>query len=130
MDPETKAQASLDALAFELHSLYQVSITRLMRPGFAADEIPLMADKIKPELIVMGAGGENQQVDGQMGPIPAEILKNPDYPVICIPAGISMSLHNSLPALKAIPESYCTGMGAKHLQLLLDAIVAEDIKEV
>lgn len=128
LDPETKAQASLDALAFELHSLYQVSITRLMRPGFAADEIPLMADKIKPALIVMGASGENQQADGTMGAISAEILQNHAYPVICIPPDLSVNLRNSLPALEAIPVSYYTARGAKHLQELLAVDIAEDIR--
>ncbi|WP_242920120.1 universal stress protein [Pontibacter liquoris] len=52
--PEVALQKKMDQLARELHKEYGVSVTRLLRPGFAADEIPALARRVKAEVVVLG----------------------------------------------------------------------------
>lgn len=84
-DLETDAQEKMDLLAWELHSGFGVSVTRLLRPGFAADEIIFLAQKVKAALVVMGMQGATLKPDAWLGKITAEILQKADFPVLCVP---------------------------------------------
>lgn len=81
--PECQAQAKLDALAHELHTTYGVSITRLLKPGFAADEIMELAERVKADIVVTGAYSKPGIVSGKTT---AAILAKACIPVLCVPA--------------------------------------------
>jgi nucleotide-binding universal stress UspA family protein len=83
--PEETVQAQLDAKAHELHDAYGVSITRLLKPGFAPDEVLALARRVKADLIVLGAQGLSHQHDTLMGRVAIELVGNEEFPVICIP---------------------------------------------
>src|SRR5687768_7006710 len=51
---ENLNQTQIDKLAYELHLTYDISVTRIMRPGFATDEIPAIAKRLNADLVVMG----------------------------------------------------------------------------
>jgi nucleotide-binding universal stress UspA family protein len=52
---EKEAQLKLDALAQELHTQYGISVTRLVKPGFATDEITALAKRMNAEVVAIEA---------------------------------------------------------------------------
>ena len=82
---EEETQQKLDALAHELHNKFGISVSRLLKPGFAEDEISFIAENLRSELVVIGAQGENLSSDKALGSVATELLKNQGIPVICIP---------------------------------------------
>ncbi len=87
--PEHQAQAKLDQLAHELHGKYGVSITRLLKPGFAADEIMALAQSVKADLIALGV---SSQQTSSAGITTAAILDKCCFPVLSIPTGLTSDL--------------------------------------
>lgn len=85
LKPEATIQARLDAKAHELHNAYGISITRLLKPGFAPDEVLALARRVKADLIVLGAQGAGHQADNLMGRVAIELVSTEEFPVICIP---------------------------------------------
>lgn len=83
---EEAAQQKLDTLAHELHNKFRISVSRLLKPGFAEDEIPFIAENLRSELVVMGAHGESFRSGKALGSVATELMKNPEIPVICVPA--------------------------------------------
>lgn len=84
-DPEVAAQAKLDAKARELHQEFGVSTTRLLKPGFAVDEVLALAERVSADLIVLGAQGLSHHADSLMGKVAIELLSTERFPVICFP---------------------------------------------
>ncbi|MCC9166853.1 universal stress protein [Pontibacter harenae] len=82
---EEEAQHKLDEQARELHRKYGISITRIMKPGYAADEIPTLADKIGTRLVVIGTHGFGKSKHLQFGNVSRELLENAAYPVLYVP---------------------------------------------
>ncbi|GEO02693.1 hypothetical protein AAE02nite_03570 [Adhaeribacter aerolatus] len=82
-------QTQIDKLAYELHLTHGISVTRIMRPGFAADEIPTIAHRLKADLVVMGLRGKGQAAGSKVGQITAAIIQESKVPVLCVPAGLT-----------------------------------------
>ncbi len=82
-DLEVRSQAKLDALARELHKKQGVSVTRLLKPGNAAEEITALASKVKANLIVLGCSAclkAKREVANA-------VIQKTQIPVLAIPAG-------------------------------------------
>jgi nucleotide-binding universal stress UspA family protein len=86
-ETEKAAQAQMDHLARELHAGFNISVSRLLKPGFAADEILFLARKVKADVVVMGMQGASLKTDQWLGRITAEILQKAIFPVLCVPSG-------------------------------------------
>ncbi len=84
--PEEAAQKKLDLLAMELHNRFEISVSRLLKPGFAEVEIPALAQSLKAELVVTGAQGQNMQTGRTLGSLANKLLNNSTFPVVCLPA--------------------------------------------
>jgi nucleotide-binding universal stress UspA family protein len=85
---ENLNQTHIDKLAYDLHQKFKISVTRIMRPGFAADEIPAIAKRLNADLVVMGMRGKGQPSGSSIGKITEAILQECKVPVLCIPAGL------------------------------------------
>jgi nucleotide-binding universal stress UspA family protein len=84
---ENEVQGNIDELARELHSFFGISVTRVLKPGFAVDEILAVSKKIKADLIIIGAEGAGKRPKTGPGKICTEVLKKAELPVICLPTG-------------------------------------------
>ncbi|SFU47005.1 universal stress protein [Pontibacter akesuensis] len=62
---EKRRQAKMDELAHELHDHYGVSVTRLLKPGFSADEIPSLARRVKADVVVLAFSSLQQLQSGE-----------------------------------------------------------------
>ncbi|MBF9254123.1 universal stress protein [Pontibacter sp. 172403-2] len=102
IDLEAGAQAKLDALAHGLHATYGVSVTRLLRPGFAADEIPALAKRVKAELVVLGSC---RKPGAAFGYITAAILGSGNFGVLCVPPQAVFNPYAGITYLRDEPES-------------------------
>jgi len=85
---ENLNQTQIDKLAYDLHLTHGISVTRIMRPGFAADEIPVIAQRLNADLVVMGLRGKGQAAGSKVGQITAAIIQESNLPVLCVPAGL------------------------------------------
>ncbi|KAA5548648.1 universal stress protein [Adhaeribacter rhizoryzae] len=88
---ENLNQTQIDKLAYDLHLTHGISVTRIMRPGFAADEIPAIAQRLKADLVVMGLRGKGQAAGSKVGQITAAIIQESNVPVLCVPAGFNFN---------------------------------------
>ena len=93
---ENLNQTQIDKLAYELHLTHGISVTRIMRPGFAADEIPAIAQRLKADLVIMGLRGKGQAAGSKVGQITAAIIQESKVPVLCVPAGLSCASYPQL----------------------------------
>ncbi|HSI90607.1 MAG TPA: universal stress protein [Adhaeribacter sp.] len=81
---EKDVQERMDQLAHSLHSDYGLSVTRLLKPGFAVDEVLAIAEKVDADLVVLGSSGAGKQLNDALGKVAAEILKKIRNPTICV----------------------------------------------
>jgi nucleotide-binding universal stress UspA family protein len=86
---ENLNQTRIDSLAYDLHKGYGISVTRIMRPGFATDEIPGIAQRLKADIIVMGMRGTGNLTETVLGSTTTTLLRITEEPVLCIPEGYS-----------------------------------------
>lgn len=114
-EPEKDAQKKLDKLAKELHATFGVSVTRLLKPGFALDEIPLLAQKLQADLVVMGAQGANAHKDKLFGQVSHSRLLVSEVPVVCIPEGTDLSTAAGLQRFLLNDHSCCNAEGHRIL---------------
>ncbi|QCR21484.1 universal stress protein [Pontibacter sp. SGAir0037] len=74
---ERQAQAKLDRIAKALHKMYGISITRLLKPGFTQDELPVLAQKTRANVVVTGMNKPDT--------VTVPILEKVKVPVLCLP---------------------------------------------
>ncbi|WP_224998490.1 universal stress protein [Cesiribacter sp. SM1] len=117
-DPQAAAQEQLDLLAYELHTAFGVSVTRLLKPGFAADEIPVFARRLRADLVVMGIQGSNLQLSGTMGKVAGVMLLSESVPVVCVPAEAGLSTQPSIQQFLKDRCPLCNNSGQQILQAL------------
>ncbi|EMR01234.1 universal stress protein [Cesiribacter andamanensis] len=117
-DLELAAQAKLDAKAHELHEAYGISITRLLKPGFAPDEVLALARRVKASLIVLGAQGATHSSGNLMGKVAIELLASEEFPILCIPALHGQDEASSTDTLLFEKQSLCNQKGQKLLTKL------------
>jgi nucleotide-binding universal stress UspA family protein len=117
-DPQASAQEQLDLLAHELHTAFGISVTRLLKPGFAMDEIPAFAQRLKADLVVMGIQGSNLQLSGSMGKVAGVMLLSELVPVICVPAEAALSPQLSVQQFLQDRCPLCNSSGQQILQTL------------
>lgn len=108
---EEKAQGLLDAAAQELYTRSQISITRLLKPGFATDEIPRIAERLQADLIMLGAKGQGNDPDRQVGSVAMGMLQNNTFPVICLPCSGVVGGGEALLWSQSIDVRFCNTKG-------------------
>lgn len=81
---EKEVQEKIDQLAHNLHKDYGVSVTRVLKPGFAVDEILAVSKKVKADLLIIGTEGAGKRLKTGSGKICTEVLKKAELPVICL----------------------------------------------
>ena len=96
---EKEVQQKMDELAQTIHSIYGISITRLLRPGFAVDEIQFIAQKLNPDLVIMGTDGAGTRLKESVGKVTAEVLKRTKFPLLSIPPDASFESYLQLTLL-------------------------------
>ncbi len=99
---EKEVQEKIDKLAHELHKTYAVSVTRVIKPGFAVDEMLAVSKKVKADILVIGTEGAGKRPKTGYGKICSEVLKKADFPVICIPPDVEKEQYSEL--IKKITE--------------------------
>ena len=62
-----------------------VPFRMVLRNGLPEEEIIHYANKIEPELIIMGTRGKNQKDVDLIGSVTAEVLENSKFPLLAIP---------------------------------------------
>src|SRR5688572_33314236 len=72
---EKEVQEKIDQLARELHNTYNISVTRVLKPGFAVDEILDVSKKVKADLLIIGTEGAGKRPKTGLGKICSEVLK-------------------------------------------------------
>ncbi|WP_242929220.1 universal stress protein [Pontibacter vulgaris] len=82
---ETVAQELLDNLAHELHQEYGVSVTRLIKPGFAEDEVPALAKRIHADLVVVALNNRIEETEPMPGVLETALLTNANLAVLGVP---------------------------------------------
>ena len=115
---EEVTQKKLDALAHELHQKFGLSVSRLLKPGFAAAEIPAIAQCLKAELVVLGAQGENSLADKVLGSISTSLLENSKLPVVCVPADALLNFTHQLALILNKEQPLCNSLGSGLLMAL------------
>jgi nucleotide-binding universal stress UspA family protein len=84
---EKKAESFLQELlkAAELDISSLSPISKIIRPGLAKDEIQKFAKEFKPDLIIMGSKGKNENKNTVLGSTADIALKKFKYPILLIP---------------------------------------------
>src|SRR5688572_11004630 len=72
---EKEVQEKMDNLAHELHKNFNISVTRVLKPGFAVDEILVIARKVRADLLIMGTHGAGHRAKTTAGKICTEVLR-------------------------------------------------------
>ena len=91
----------------------KVSVSHLIDTGFVVEKIEEWADRLQPNLILMGTTGASNLAGSLLGSVASEALKNTDFPVCVIPddanyrglkhLSYATALHvDELPALPAL----------------------------
>ena len=115
---EEVTQKKLDAQAHELHQKFGLSVSRLLKPGYAGAEIPLIAHCLKAELVVVGAQGENRSADKVLGSISGSLLENSKLPVVCVPADALLNFTHQLTLILNKEQPLCNSLGSGLLKAL------------
>src|SRR5688572_12958654 len=89
---EQEVQEKIDLLAHELHKTFGVSVTRVLKPGFAVDEILAISKKVKADLLIIATHGAGKRPKSGPGKICTEVLKKADLPLICLNTEITLEL--------------------------------------
>lgn len=113
---EEMVQQQLDSAARELHTLHKISVTRLLKPGFATDEIPQIAKRIQADLVVVGAKGLGNAAGTPTGTVAAELLKSCPFPLVCFATGAKPLVAEELQLGIQINEQLCNPAGLLLLQ--------------
>lgn len=111
VQPEEAAQKKLDLLAYQLHSSFGISVTRLLKPGFGEDEIPALAQRLQAELIIMGARGESPDPEKELGRVSSAVLKNCCLPVICVPPANPLNFLHQIALILNQQHQLCNNPG-------------------
>lgn len=114
-ESEEVVQNKMDTLAFDLHNKFQISVSRLIKPGFAEDEILAFAQKLKTDLIVLGAKGEDHQKNKVLGHIALAIWTKSIFPVVCVPSNNYKNFASHLDNILKYKEQLCNIEGLKIL---------------
>ena len=123
---EKEVQDKIDALAHDIHKNHGISVTRVLKPGFAVDEILDISKKVKADLLVIGTEGAGQRVKTGPGKICTEVLKKATLPAICLSPGTTLEmLSETEPALK----ENGVGGNAAGLELVASVISAVATKK-
>jgi nucleotide-binding universal stress UspA family protein len=93
---EKEVQEKIDQLAHELHKNYGLSVTRVLKPGFAVDEILDVSKKVKADLLIIGTEGAGKRPRNGPGKICTEVLKKAELPVICLPPETTLEQYRNL----------------------------------
>lgn len=113
---EEKAQRLLDAAANDLFMVRQISITRLLKPGIVTQEIPLIAERLKADVVLMGARGLSDDATKEKGSVATELLRSNDFPLICCPAEASLPFRNEILWPLLANDQLCNHRGLNLLQ--------------
>lgn len=89
---EKEVQEKIDGLAHELHKQFGVSVTRVLKPGFAVDEILEVSKKVKADLLVIGTQGAGLRPKNGPGKICTEVLKKASLPTLCLEPGHTLEM--------------------------------------
>lgn len=119
---EEITQRQLDAAAHDLFLHKQISITRLLKPGEAPEEIPQMAERLRADVVLMGAKGAGEDKGSAVGSVAREVLKAAAIPVICCPTELSLPLKNELLWPLLAREDYCNQKGLVALQRFMGGL--------
>lgn len=112
--PEAVAQRKLDEWAYELRERYNISVSRLLKPGFAADEISTLAERLDVTLIVMAVDSD------QKGNIATEVCSCSRFPVVCVPAGHFENLNDQIRWVLNKQHHLCNTAGYSFLTALVN----------
>ncbi|MBK0402412.1 universal stress protein [Adhaeribacter sp. BT258] len=93
---EKEVQERIDQLAHELHKTFGLSVTRVLKPGFAVDEMLAVGKKIKADLLIIGTEGAGKRAKNGPGKICQEVLKKAEMPVICLPPNTTPAQYATL----------------------------------
>ena len=113
---ENEVQEKIDQLAHELHKTFGVSVTRVLKPGFAVDEILEVSKKVKADLLIIGTEGAGRRPKTGPGKICTEVLKKAEMPVVCLSPEITLEkvLSNNL-----VTNENLTGSNPAGLEIIM-----------
>lgn len=117
--PEPLMQKKLDALAWEVRSRFGISVTRVLKPGFPQDELPLLAERLKATALVMGAKGESRHDNRLIGSVAHDLLSRSEFPVVCIPAVEKKDFRGKLAFCEQNKVQFCNKAGGEFLEELI-----------
>lgn len=126
LKPEEAAQKKLDKLAYHLHSSFGISVSRLLKPGFGEDEIPLLAERLQVEQIIMGARGVSCSTEKGLGRVSSAVRKASCLPVICVPAEKPLNFLHQIKLILIQKQQLCNGSGQTLLTELSRRLGAEE----
>ncbi len=101
---ETDAQQKLDKLARELHQSYGVSVTRLLKPGFAEDELPALAKRLRADVVVTGCDKPLETQEFKPGTLETELIQRNNVAVLCVPDGVQYQESGHLTVMKGTAQ--------------------------
>ncbi len=125
MSVEEKAQKKLDILAYELYSRFNISVSRLVKPGRTAEKIASLASRLNPELVVMGAQGEKHCPERTLSRLASELLLNSRFPLVCVPGLDLLTLGRQLALILKQPQPLCNSIGFTLLNELNEKLSSE-----
>lgn len=91
---EREGQENLEKIRQRLLLSYgsKLEIEVMLKCGFAAEEISLYADSIKPDLIIMGITGTNYITEKLLGSVATSAIELCNYPVLLVGEGIEFKV--------------------------------------
>jgi nucleotide-binding universal stress UspA family protein len=83
---EENAKELLDKNANTIRKKYgtMIQVDRVFRTGFAVEEIMLLANELKPDLVVMGMQGAGFLAEKLIGSVTSSVIEQSKYPVLVI----------------------------------------------
>lgn len=117
---EEATQKKMDKLAYEVREKFNISVSRLIKPGFAEDEIPALAERLKAVVIVMGACGEGKEDGNEVGSVAREVLSKSQLPVVCVPPGNICNLNYQIKSILDKKKALCNEAGVGYLDALIN----------
>ena len=85
VETEIEAQLKLDNLAHKIKALYNISITRLLKPGKMVEETCYVANKINTDLVVSGVAKTDSKYYPVLDENTTALLAQIKLPVLLVP---------------------------------------------
>lgn len=127
---EQKVQEKIDQWAREIHTDFGISVTRVLKPGFAVDEMVTVSKKAGACLVLLGTEGAGRRPKERYGKVCTEMLQQHDIAIVAVPPQTPVKYPE---AFRNYPDASClpaNKKGTEVLRYFLQAALKHSIQPI